>query len=50
MKKLTKVLLVLGFGLLLASFINVYAPLGLLSVGVWSFAYIYDDEFRRKFL
>lgn len=50
MKRITKVLLVLGFGLLLASFLIVDAPLGLFSVGVWSFAYIYDDEFRRKFL
>lgn len=49
MKKITKLSVVLGFGLLIASFVNVYTPLGLLAVGVWVFAYVYDADFRRKF-
>lgn len=49
MKKMTKVSLGVGFGLLLASFMNIYVPFGLLAIGAWVFAYIYDDEFRRKF-
>lgn len=50
MEKLTKLSIALGFGLLLASFVNIYVPFGLLAVGAWVFAYIYDDDFRRKFL
>lgn len=50
MKKSTKLAVTLGCGLMMAAFINLWMPLGVVAAGLWVFAFVYDGEFRGKFL
>lgn len=49
MKKASKIAVVVGAGLMYASLITLYQPLGIAAMGLWSFCFAYDKEFRRKF-